>query len=72
MISAQALEGQEEEEKNTVNKNTSKEDEDNYFAELYKTMIINTSKSYRHEKDEFIHDSMRLYTCRAIALFLRG
>ena len=44
MISAQALEGQEEEEKNTVNKNTSKEDEDNYFAELYKTMIINTSK----------------------------
>lgn len=41
---AQALEGQEEEEKNTVNKNTSKEDEDNYFVELYKTMIINTSK----------------------------
>lgn len=39
-----ALEGQEEEEKNTVNKNTSKEDEDNYFVELYKTMIINTSK----------------------------
>lgn len=48
LISAQFLEIQveiqEEEEKNTVNKNTSKEDEDNYFVELYKTMIINTSK----------------------------
>lgn len=46
-ISAQALEGQDEEEKNTVNKNTSKEDEDNYFAELYRTMIINTSKFHK-------------------------
>ena len=43
-ISAQALERQKKKEKNTVNKNTSKEDEDNYFDELYKTMIINTSK----------------------------
>lgn len=46
-INAQALEGQDEKEKNTVNKNTSKEDEDNYFAELYKTMIINTSKFHK-------------------------
>lgn len=44
MSRAVDLEQQKEKEKNTVNKNTSKEDKDNYFDELYKTMIINTSK----------------------------
>ena len=43
-INAEILEQQNEKEKNTVNNNTSKEDKDNYFDELYKTMIINTSK----------------------------
>ena len=44
MAYAENLEKQNEKEKDTVKQNTSKEDKDNYFDELYKTMIINTSK----------------------------